>query len=327
MLDDFLRELKVPVKYKFEIRKVSHMKVGGIAEQVVFPQDAKQLAEILSYLNDNNLDYLVVGNWSNTIFRSGKIKTILINLKNMNSVLVQGQKVFAEAGALVPSISRLCAQRGLRGFSGLYGVPATLGGALFMNASCYGSEISEYLSEVTVLDRNGKIEKLNKSELEFSWRSSSFQKFKDKVIISASFSLPASTPEIELQQIKNVELHRKKFQEHSLPNLGSVFATKDIYTDIASKNRNYGALMYMVKVFVRFFPGPRDQLFARLMVSLTKKFFYQKSGYPNMFSDKSINCIVNRGSSSEQLIAFIRDMKKKMHIKSDIEVIIFEDLK
>ena len=111
----------------------------------------------MKFFKENKLDYYVVGNLSNIIFRDGNIKTPIINIKKYNNIIVEDEpnkyKVNACCGVSIFKFVSLISQKlKISGLEGLVGIPGSLGGGIYMNASSYGSYISEYLKEIKYIN-------------------------------------------------------------------------------------------------------------------------------------------------------------------------------
>ena len=203
-----------------------------------------------------------------------------------------------------------------------------------MNASSYNSYISEYLKEVYFINNDCEIIKLKKEEIKFDWRSSIFQKKKDFIILSAIFSFPKKNiKEFELinEKIKKVKNHRAKFQEKKLPNLGSLFATKNLYEDIAKSGSLYNILYlfnkFTTKVIFRFFNTNLLIIFRKFIVRVYSLLLGIKKNDCFKLSDRTINCLVNKNSSSaNEAIKIIRNFEKKINYSQKLENIIMEEI-
>ena len=146
----------------------------------------------------------------------------------------QGLEFFAEAGVPIPRLSIWIANNGFKGSEGLIGIPGSLGGGIYMNASSYKNEVTKFINHVTFIDEFGNIFKLKKNQLKLGWRKSIFQN-KKYIILGANFCIHdenRSDKKVTLLNIDKIKSHRHDFQENKYPNLGSLFATKNIYSDL-----------------------------------------------------------------------------------------------
>lgn len=141
--------------------------------------------------------------------------------RNFNSIEINGNELWAEAGALLSEVSNTAFNAGLSGFEMTSGVPATLGGAIAMNFGAFGSEIKDILKRVKVADSRGEILWLDNSEIGFRYRGS---KILDSncIILEAIFILKKEDKKIISQRVKD-NLEWRKNKQPSKPSFGSVF--------------------------------------------------------------------------------------------------------
>ena len=147
-------------------------RAGGPAEILFRPADVDDLATFL-YAKPRDVSVSVVGVGSNLLIRDGGIRGVVVRLPAaFGGISVAGTRVRAGAAALDSTVARTAANAGIAGLEFLRGVPGTIGGALRMNAGCYGREIKDVLVEATALDGEGKLHKLGLPEMRYAYRSS-----------------------------------------------------------------------------------------------------------------------------------------------------------
>lgn len=205
-------------------------KVGGVAKYYISPESIDELIKLVKYLKENNIKYMILGNGSNTIFSSKTYDGVVINLSNLNKMEINGNKIFVEAGYQLIKLALDAMNNSLSGLEFASGIPANVGGAIFMNAGAYKSEIANIITDVTFLDEDLNIKTLNKDELDFSYRHSIFQE-KDYIIISANLELEYGDKE-EIKEVINTRKERRmETQPLEYPSAGSVFRNpaEDIY--------------------------------------------------------------------------------------------------
>ena len=265
-------------------------KVGGIAKYFITPNDFDELIKLLKYLKDNNIKYMILGNGSNTIFSSKTYDGVIINLSNLNKMKIDGNKIFVEAGYQLIKLSIDAMNNNLSGLEFASGIPANVGGAIYMNAGAYKSDMSEIIEEVTFLDENYELKTLRKDELNFSYRHSLFQE-KNYIIISAILKLTSGNKE-EIKALMDKRKQRRvESQPLEYPSAGSVF-------------RN-----------------PSEDIFAgKLIEDLGLK------GYSigdAKISEKHANFIINNGNATgEDIKALISLIKEKVKEKYNIDLIV-----
>ena len=148
-------------------------RVGGPADVIFLPEDISDLCEFLQAL-DPAIPVLTIGVGSNLLVRDGGIDGVVIRLgRNFAEVEArEGAKIFAGAAALDALVAKVAAQNGVAGLEFYRGVPGTIGGALVMNAGCYGSETKDILIEAYAVTRAGERVVLSNAEMGYAYRHS-----------------------------------------------------------------------------------------------------------------------------------------------------------
>jgi len=204
-------------------------KVGGPAEYLAFPNTVEKVALAIKIAKNNNIPIVALGNGSNVLVKDSGIKGIVINTSKLQKSEVKGNFIFAEAGVIMPTLAKYALENSLTGLEFSVGIPASLGGAILMNAGAWGKSIGEMIEEVTIVDMDGEIKTLSNEDIVFKYRESSFKR-EAQVIVAASIQLAQGDP----AKIKNLmNLHQKSRLEKQplrLPNAGSVFKNPDGYT-------------------------------------------------------------------------------------------------
>ena len=164
------------------------LRVGGPAEYFFQPSDLEDLMYFLSNLPDN-ISLFPIGVGSNLLVRDGGIKGVVIRLgKGFNSVEVSNGLVVAGAAALDSFVARRAADNGYD-LTFLRTIPGSIGGALKMNAGCYGKYISDYFVSAKAVNRSGEVVKLEKPDVLFSYRNTDLSA--DLVVVSVTFAPPS----------------------------------------------------------------------------------------------------------------------------------------
>jgi UDP-N-acetylmuramate dehydrogenase len=162
-------------------------RIGGEADYYVEPADADDALNIVRYLNKQDVPFYVMGNGSNVLISDEGIRGVVINTEaSFNYLKHEGGNIIAGSGVKIAKFVDYCIQNGYAGVEMLAGIPATIGGALVMNAGAYGGETSTYVTEVTAIEDN-EIKHLSKEECTFVYRGSNL---KGSVILEAKFVLP-----------------------------------------------------------------------------------------------------------------------------------------
>ena len=160
-------------------------RAGGPAEVLFRPADADDLATFL-YARSPDMRVSVIGVGSNLLVRDGGIPGVVIRLPAaFGKISVEGTRLRAGAAALDAAVARAAAEAGIGGLEFLRGIPGTVGGALKMNAGCYGKEIKDILVEATAIDGGGNKITLTAQNMGFVYRKA--QVPDDLIFISAVF--------------------------------------------------------------------------------------------------------------------------------------------
>ena len=206
------------------LKKHTTYGVGGNADLII-PSNKIDLKNIMKIASDYDEKITILGSGSNVLISDKGIKGITVSLKGaLDQVKVNGGKLYAECGARLGKVVKESIKYDLIGLENLVGVPGTLGGALIMNAGAWGGEISQYLKSVEVIIDN-EIQNLDSSDIEFSYRNSSFTK--NTILLSANFELQKSNySEIKKNLIKAQD-GRKNTQPLNKRSAGSLFKNPD----------------------------------------------------------------------------------------------------
>src|SRR5215469_10469846 len=160
-------------------------RAGGKAEVLFRPADLEDLATFL-YAKPADIRTSVIGVGSNLLVRDGGIPGVVVRLPaSFGKISVEGTRIRAGAAALDSAVARVAADAGIAGLEFLRGVPGTIGGALRMNAGCYGREIRDIFVEATAIDGSGEQRTLTAGDMDFAYRHTSAAD--DLVFVEAVF--------------------------------------------------------------------------------------------------------------------------------------------
>jgi len=235
------------------LKKYNTYKIGGIAKLVVFPSNEEKLIELLKIIKENNIKYKVIGKGSNLIFSSKEYDGILIRLDEFNNLEINENKVIVGAGYSTVKLSLETAKLGLSGLEFAAGIPGTIGGAVFMNAGAYKSDMSEVLEQIKVIDNNLNIITMSKNDLDFSYRKSFLQSNKEYICLEATLALTPLPKEEIIEKIEKRKAKRLETQPLEYPSAGSVFRNPDdvpagkLIEDAGLKGKQIGGAMVSKK--------------------------------------------------------------------------------
>jgi len=207
-----------------DLKNYNTYRISTKAKYLVIPNDLESLANLIKYLNDFKIKYIILGNGSNVIFNDKSYDGVIIKLDKLNKIEVDGLFISAEAGVMLPKLVQVSIDNHLKGLEWAQGIPGTIGGSIKGNAGAYKSDISEFLLSVTVMDQEGTIKTLKSNEIEFKYRYSSFKdKLSDLIIVSCLIGLMPGDKEESLKIMEDRRNRRLSSQPLDYPSAGSVF--------------------------------------------------------------------------------------------------------
>jgi UDP-N-acetylmuramate dehydrogenase len=208
-----------------ELAPFTWFRVGGKADALFLPKDEDDLADFLAKL-DPIIPVTVLGAASNVIVRDGGIAGVVVRLgPAFGKVTTNGLRVTAGAAALDARVSVAAANAGIAGLEFFSGVPGTIGGALRMNAGCYGRETKDVLIEARALTRDGKRTTLSNADFHFSYRHT--EAAEDLIFVEAVFEGAKDEPAAILERIEALKARRETTQPIREKTGGSTFANPD----------------------------------------------------------------------------------------------------
>ena len=160
------------IKIDEKLSEYVNFKVGGPADILLIQNSKEQVIKSIKICKENNIPFYLIGNGSNILVRDGGFRGVVLSLKNVKNIYVDGEKIEAECGVMLKEVSDKAIENSLTGFEFACGIPGTIGGAVFMNAGAYDGEISKVIESAEVIDENCNIIRLSREELDFGYRSS-----------------------------------------------------------------------------------------------------------------------------------------------------------
>lgn len=211
------------IKLNEPMSKHTSFKVGGPADIMVLPENENELKNVLKLLNNHNFPYCIIGNGSNLLVRDKGIRGAVIKISShFNNLTIDGTKIIAEAGTLLPVIAQRALKNNLKGFEFAAGIPGTLGGAIRMNAGAHGGEMKDIVTSVKVMDFNGNIKTLSNSEMEFEYRNSVLAR-ENYIVLSVEMELSNGNYDDIKSKMDELKKKRVDTQPLNLPSAGSTF--------------------------------------------------------------------------------------------------------
>lgn len=216
--------LNIEYKENVEGKFLSTYRGGGVVKYVAYPKTIGQIREVIAYTKNVGIPFFILGNGSNILIRDIGYKGVAISLKHLDKLSVYKNKIYAGSGAMLHKIfAEICLPNSLSGFERLAGIPTTVGGAIVGNAGAFGESIGDIVEYVDVIDyeNDGIVTRLDKSQLDFAYRSSSL-KGKNIVVLGGYFNLTYDK-QSNIKEIYNYQKNRRINIQPQQSSLGSVF--------------------------------------------------------------------------------------------------------
>ncbi|MBN2533978.1 MAG: UDP-N-acetylmuramate dehydrogenase [Spirochaetales bacterium] len=223
-LREILKKINIQDNVLFDEPMKNHttFRIGGPADVFVTPSTVQSLKTLVSFCRNNGIPFFLLGQGANILVADEGIRGIVIDLSAFSRIMTADTKITAGAGAFVSRVSEAAITAGLTGLEFLYSMPGSVGGALYMNARCYGMEIAFVVESAAILDKNGNENIISLRKKDFSYKKSPFQKTGD-IILSATFILKqGKKPEIR-EKMDEYRLDRERKGHFLFPCAGSVF--------------------------------------------------------------------------------------------------------
>lgn len=216
------------VEENVSLKKYTTYRAGGTARCVVYPKNTNKLIELLTLLKSNNIKHKILGNGSNLLFSDKPYEGILIKLSEFNEIkFLAKNKIRVGAGFPLVKLSMMAAKKGLTGLEFASGIPGTVGGAVYMNAGAYKSDMGYVVETVKVLTPDLKVLTLVNKEMNFHYRTSFLQKHPNYICLETTIELKKGKRSAIEEVIRERKQRRLDSQPLEYPSAGSVFRNPD----------------------------------------------------------------------------------------------------
>ncbi len=212
LLTEKASSLGCEVLYDANLRKYTSFKIGGKCTVLIEINSEKAATDLIPYAFKLGLRYFIFGNGSNLIVDDYGIDAVVFRINFSEISLVSCDEISCSAGAKLSSICKFALENSLAGMEFAYGIPATLGGAIYMNAGAYGGEMKDVISSVRAIDECGNLIEYSNSELDFSYRHSFFSG-KKYIILSACIKLVRTENKAEILEKMNDFIERRRSKQ------------------------------------------------------------------------------------------------------------------
>lgn len=199
-------------------------KIGGVADTYVKVTSLSKLSTILKECRESDIDYMIIGNGSNILASDDGYRGVVIRLDGdfRKIALVDDDTIYCGAGATLAALCKFALNNGLSGLEFAWGIPGSVGGAVFMNAGAYGGEMKDVVYSVNHLTKNGEPGRTEKDDLQFGYRASVYRQ-NNAIITGATLKLRKDNPEDIRARMDDYLGRRSSKQPLDYPSAGSVF--------------------------------------------------------------------------------------------------------
>lgn len=200
---------------------LTSLRVGGAIDWVLWPQSEAEAAALVYELEQQGIAWRPLGSGSNVLADDGEHHYVIVSLKALKTDPVfEGHRVSVSAGYSLPRLCVDAARKGLSGIEGLNGIPGTVGGALWMNAGAYGTEIGTVVESVRVA-RDGRVIEIPGTEVQWNYRHTSFRE--GELLLGATLVLQPGDPQTINERMEKAKGQRLATQPHGARSAGCFF--------------------------------------------------------------------------------------------------------
>jgi UDP-N-acetylmuramate dehydrogenase len=307
-LRELLKKINIEgaVLFHEPMKKHTSFCIGGPADAFVTPHSIPSLIQILQFCKENRVPFFILGKGANILVADNGIRGVVVDISALSGITCEDTTISAEAGAEVSAVAETALEAGLAGLEFFYTMPGSVGGALWMNARCYGVSAGDVVTSVQIVQGNipGPENKTGESRWittrslspgDFSYKRSPFQDNGD-IVLSATFSLARGDKREIKEKMEKYKEDREKKGHFRFPSAGSIF----------KNNKEFG------------------QSTGQLIDSLSLKGY---SVGDAQVSPEHGNIIINRGDAKARdvlcLIMFLeKKVKTELHLDLEREVIL-----
>lgn len=218
---------KIPVLWDEPMKNHTSFKIGGPAAALCAPKNRRQLRELVGFVQREGVDSWYIGNGSNLLVSDKGLNGVAILLDSGfdGEIEVDGTVLLAPAGKKLSAVCAAACAAGLTGLEFAYGIPGSVGGAVYMNAGAYGGEMKDRLLWVEYLAPTGEIVRLEQEQLSLSYRHSRFMEegMQGSCIVRAAFGLQRGEKAAIQSEMDRILNQRRQKQPLEYPSAGSTF--------------------------------------------------------------------------------------------------------
>lgn len=213
-------KIKSKILLDYDMGQSTWFRTGGKAKAFTIANNIKDLKTLVS--NDNKIKYYIIGVGSNLLVRDSGFDGLIIRLgKNFNQIKIKKNTLSVGAGVLDINLAKFATKNSIKNFEFFNGIPGTIGGAVKMNAGCYGHQTADNLKRILIVNQLGKLQYLNIDELRLNYRSSNINE--KSIILKADFKINYSSLKDIIDKNNQIKFERERSQPLKEKTSGSTF--------------------------------------------------------------------------------------------------------
>lgn len=219
---EFCKQAGIDVKLNEPMKNHNGFKTGGSADIFITLGDRELLCALVETANSLEIPLFILGKGSNLLVSDNGIEGAVVSLSKMDEITIDGETVTAKAGASLTALCVAVANEGLSGLEFAYGIPGSVGGALYMNAGAYGGEMADVVSHAQFVTSNGEVGTIEKQDMNLGYRTSCFKQ-NGNIITDVTFKLTKGDKEEIWEKMNILMGKRRDKQPLEYPSAGSTF--------------------------------------------------------------------------------------------------------
>jgi len=220
--EQFCLDNKIPFKKDEIMKNHTSFKIGGKADIFVECESVDSLSAVINELVRLEMPYFILGKGSNLLVSDNGIEGVVVSLAGLQEISVCGECINVAAGVTLARLCTCALEHNLSGLEFAYGIPGSVGGALYMNAGAYGGEMSQVVISANVMDKNGKVYEIGAEDMRLGYRTSVFKTNGD-IILSVKVALQKGDKAEIKAKMEDFMQRRKDKQPLEFPSAGSTF--------------------------------------------------------------------------------------------------------
>ena len=221
-----LQAAAIPFRENEPLAAHCTFKIGGPAQLFVMPENEQQLCSAVALCKEQAVRYYLLGNGSNILFADEGFSGVVIDVSALDAeIAVEDTVLTAGAGVRLAALCKAALKHGLSGLEFAYGIPGTVGGAVYMNAGAYGGEMKDVVESVTCMSLTGEITHYTNADMAFGYRKSRLNDpaLPPEIALSATFALTPGDGDAIRVAMRQFNARRREKQPVTLPCCGSTF--------------------------------------------------------------------------------------------------------